>query len=97
MPEPKCLITGCRFIDRAHLRHVWGDLHQSGSAVIFNAVLDGGEAAWSHDMAEVGEHEKTVSVHPVFPFFERRGVIVFDKYNASFNEQAKLYLGHARS
>lgn len=101
MPEPRCLITGCRLVDEGNGRSVWGDLHSCGTALVFNAVLTDGEAAWEYDTNGEAElesaHEKRVGLPPSFPFFERRGVIVFDKYNARLNQLAQRYLMGASS
>lgn len=91
MPVPRCLITGCRLRDIAGYRYVWGDLHSCGSALVFNAVLDErGEAAWelSPWPATDDAERPAVTISAAFPYFERRGVIVFDKWHAQFNQLA---------
>lgn len=101
MAQSKCLITGCWLSLPSEGKRVWGDLHASGSALVFNAVLtpdtlarsaNRGDAAWEYSPPAFLPHEKSVEIPASFPYFERRGVIVFDKYNAIFNSAATQYI-----
>lgn len=91
----RCLITGARLMLPGERKSVWGDLHSCGAALIFNAVLNTeGEAdwAWGGDPARLPLGEKRVEIPATFPYFERRGVIVFDKWNARFNAEAARHI-----
>lgn len=96
MSVARCLITGCRLVVAGAGKHVWGDLHRAGEAIIFNAALNGrGEAAWEYDEAWKGPAtlvEKQVTFSPHFPYFERRGVIVFDHTHMVLNKVAENYI-----
>jgi hypothetical protein len=96
-----CLITGCELVLFREGRWVHGDLHEAGSAVVFNAVLgEGGEAAWTYEenLEPIWDsYRNCCSIIGEFPYFERRGVIVFDKYHLALNPQAGLYTKRAPS
>jgi len=85
---PKCIITGCDFVAGGSVIH--GDLHQLGETCIFNACVgEDGEAVRGCDSRRFSD--KIVSC-PDFPFFERRGIIIFPRCFAEFNQAAKDYL-----
>jgi len=84
---PKCIITGCDFVEGGAIIH--GDLHQLGETCIFNACLNqDGESARDYGGTP---GNLTVSCK-AFPFFERRGIIIFPRRFAEFNQAAKDYL-----
>jgi hypothetical protein len=86
-----CIITGCTL--RIGNKHVGGDLHQIGSAYVFNAILDGSSGAnWLYD--EPAFCTKEIDATECLQFFERRGVIIFDD-RAVLNDEALAYLAKA--
>ncbi len=100
-----CLITGCDLVDVAGGRWVHGDLHAVGGAFVFNACLHrkdclaekqvAGETAWEYG-GGTEEGSKLLVLLPHAQTFERRGVIVVAKNQASFNKAAEDYLLGAR-
>lgn len=90
MTSPICLITGCRLIVPQMGAHAWGDLHMVGTSFVFNAVLENGETAWEFTKPRTGDKE--ISIMDGAPFFERRGVIVFDALHSVFNQAAREYV-----
>lgn len=88
----KCLITGCALIREGDDAVVWGDLFEVGDTYVFNACLNHGEAAWQfYPDNNVPLHIKSLTCDDR-QFFERRGVIVVAKANASLNQAAKDYI-----
>lgn len=89
-----CLITGCRLVIAVEgKKHTsWGDLHKVGDeTLVFNAVLQDGETFWEYGKPREGVKE--VSIIGDNPrYFERRGVIVFERADASFNDLAAEHL-----
>jgi hypothetical protein len=93
MSHPKCIITGCALVVPNAGRHVHGDLHVVGNAMVFNAVVDEGAAAWEYgDTDAVIASSRRVVVVDSNLYFERRGVFAFDKTSASFNEAASDHM-----
>lgn len=88
----ECIITGCELLDKHGGRQVHGDLWQSGDCFIFNACLDlKGETAWVYiPWAEEGR--KVVTIDWAVNYFERRGVIVFEKLHSTLNQVARDYI-----
>lgn len=82
-----CLITGCTL--RTGSQWVGGDLHQIGTAYVFNAILRNGEAAWQ--FAERPHYTKEIDASFCAQYLEKRGVIVFDQ-RAVLNAEALAYL-----
>lgn len=75
------IITGCALVDEANNRAVWGDLWNCGTAYIFNACLEGGEAAWQQS-AHPHSQMKQLILKPGAWTFERRGIIVIPHSDA---------------
>lgn len=89
-----CLATGCTFLDPRYPRAVYGDLHLVGDALVFNAVLADGEAAWNYE-PRVLSTSRYFEFHPGptgVDYFERRGVLVFPKDAARFSEALATYV-----
>lgn len=87
------IITGCELFDEARGTFVHGDLWEEGECYVFNAVLNGRDAAWTFEAP--GENPKVLTIHGYSyqpPFFERRGVIAVAKKFCSLNDEAKEYL-----
>ena len=90
MSIPKCIITGCEFYSPQDMRHVRGDLFEIGNCYIFNALTDGnGNAAWKDGRPGLGD---MIIGSRNDAYFERRGVFVFSKTDAEFNDRAEEYL-----
>lgn len=84
----ECIITGCYLV--AGNKKVHGDLHAGGQCYVFNAVLDEhGQASWLHGPFEEGH--RALLIHPNADYWERRGVIVIPKMNATLNQGAADY------
>ena len=85
----ECIITGCDLI--AGNRKAHGDLHAGGQCYVFNAVLDNhGQTSWLYRPFEEGH--RFLSLHEGADYWERRGVIVIPKMNATFNQAAADYI-----
>ncbi len=85
--QPECICTGCTLLDMQQTRHVHGDLHIVGRALVFNAVLHNNETYWVYERRGgiVLRAQFVVSVMDG-AFFERRGVIAFDAASCVLNE-----------
>lgn len=70
-----CIKTGCDLHVVNAGKWVHGDLHEVGGALVFNACVNDGEAAW-----HVGEPPRPDDAVQTNTYFERRGVIVLDDY-----------------
>lgn len=91
MTAPKCLITGCYFVHPQDEVAVWGDLHELGDCYIFSAVVASMAAAWQ-SIYDIDKAQKQVVVHYGSRFFDRRGVLVIAKSDATLNQAAQEYL-----
>lgn len=89
----RCLITGCALVSVQEGWATWGDLFEVGDTYVFNAMLHKGEALRSYQRP-VPYELKQLLIHESFAptYFERRGVIVISKADASLNATAKEYL-----
>lgn len=91
MNQPQCVITGCVLVASNEEKYAYGDLHQIGKAYVFNACLnDKGQPDWYWD-ADYRDDAKIVSVDSN-EFFEKRGVIVFNKADARLNDAATVHI-----
>lgn len=91
----KTLITGCDLVDPQENRWVHGDLHEIGDTYVFNAVLDNrGQSNWSYEDWDSVITSRALILHPAvnFRFFERRGVLVIAKSDATLTDAAKEYI-----
>ena len=92
MQGPECLITGCELIIREEGKMLHGDLHALGGTWIFNGVVNDFEALW-HFKDELLDRRFSPYVLTLHgPYFERRGVIVFDPLHCTPNPAAMAYL-----
>ena len=93
---PRCIITGCAFVDSEGLMAAWGDLWEVGDCYVFNATTNyqhnPGETFWQFSLPP--DEIKQVITHrsPQQPYFERRAVLVIDKAACYLNQAAKDYL-----
>ena len=86
MMRDLCLITGCDFLDVAHKRWIHGDLHQLGSALIFNAT----GCEWNAcEKVPLDSKNRIVRADQ---FYERNSQIVFPLEIAVFNDIAHQFL-----
>lgn len=92
MSFPRCIITGCAFVDTAYGETAWGDLFEVGDTYVFNAAVTQGETLWERSLPR-GDVKQLLTL-PSFasPYFERRGVIVISKSDAKLNEVAREYV-----
>jgi hypothetical protein len=93
--SPHTLITGCTLYILAEGKCLHGDLHVLDSTFIFNGVLHHFDAAWMYgDEAVILRNPQTrvVLLRAGSPYFERRGVVVFDRQHADFNACARAFL-----
>lgn len=91
----KTLITGCDVVDSQEHRWVHGDLHEIGDTYVFNAVLDNrGQSNWSYEDWDSVITSRALILHPAtnVRFFERRGVLVIAKSDATLTDAAKEYI-----
>lgn len=86
-PTAECLVTGCALLDHDHNCMVWGDLHKVGGALVFNACLAAGEAAWESPI-RIMNTTPSASLPAGTAPFERRGVIVFSTLGVILNQAA---------
>lgn len=90
MNHPQCVITGATFFDPVGVRWVRCDLHRIGDCYIANCnTVAGGNTAWEYGQACVAD--MLVSAMQGV-YYERRGIIVFTKDVAVFNDRAEDYL-----
>lgn len=95
MAQPRCIITGCTLFMEAYNRSVHGDLHMVGNTYVFNACLgEDGESFWNYDPKPLDELRQCALIVDG-GFFERRGVIVIDNYDARLNTAAINYISGA--
>lgn len=87
----ECIITGC--VIQENEAFVVGDLHQAGDVWIFNGCLRGDDVYWIPcDQEMIPHRDKVINLTGV-PYFERRGVFVFQRDTSLLNEAAKIYIG----
>lgn len=90
MNLPECVLTGCDFYDPVQIQWVRGDLHRIGDCYILTAnTTESHNCNWQFGPSRPGE--MVVSAMQA-AYFERRGVIVFTKDVAVFNDHAEMYL-----
>lgn len=88
MKHPQCIMTGCDFFDPVEQRWCRADLHRVGDAYVANAVTTAaGNVSWIYGPPRPGE-----MVVSADSYFEKRGIIVFDKEAATFNDHAEQHL-----
>jgi len=89
MSRPRCVITGCNLYADNEEKYAYGDLHQIGDTYILNAVMDPkyrvGETLWLKTVQREKSAGVTVSSEH---YYEKRGVIVFNRADAFFNPLA---------
>lgn len=93
-----CIITGCALVDSFNDRAVWGDLHLIGTTYVFNACLNGGEAAWQSPVPNMLATTRAIELtEPLSEevYFERRAVIIVSATIASMNEAAQQHVEEA--
>jgi hypothetical protein len=87
MQRPECVITGCALVAQNEGKWMWGDLHRIGDSFVLNGSS---LAPWEYgDLPNASL--KTVYVDSN-EYFERRGVAVFHKDAATFNDAAKEHM-----
>jgi hypothetical protein len=93
MPNPT-LITGCVLHVPAEGKAVWGDLWGYGSCFVFNANVHGFDTAWLYgDEAEIlAARESVIQLLPEVPYFDRRGVVVFETLHSTFSSAAREHM-----
>lgn len=90
MNQPECILTGCYFNSPTEQKYVRGDLHELGDCYIVTAnIVETNNADWMYGQPPAGDMLVSAIQSA---YFERRGVIVFTKQVAEFNERAKDYL-----
>ena len=91
MAKFECVITGCNLLDEAGMRWTRGDLFYSSNTYVLHAVLNGMDTGWIYDQP-IPEDRPYIMIAREYDFFERRGVIVFQDYQASLSKAAREYL-----
>jgi hypothetical protein len=90
MNQAQCIATGSEFFSPIEGRYVHGDLIALGDAFIFNAVTNReGQTAWQYGHPGPG---LLIAAAKDGAYFERRGVIVFTRDAASFNDALRQYV-----
>lgn len=91
MSEMECIITGCALEE--HDAFIVGDLHEMGDTWIFNGVVRGDQAYWiPKSVGSYPQRDKVINLTGI-PYFERRGVFVFQRDTSLLNEAAKQHIG----
>ena len=95
MQGSECLITGCELLIYGEGKMLHGDLHALGGTWIFNGVVKDWEPGWIYTGEDVNAIPRRFSPYVLTlrgPYFERRGVIVFDPLHCTPNPAAMAYL-----
>lgn len=97
MIRAQCLITGCKLLLSNEGMMCHGDLHIIGrDTFIFNAVLLEGEARRkSTDVEALMRDSQRCILIDGADCFERRGILVFHRTSALFNDAAKEHVEEA--
>lgn len=90
IPAPRCVITGCDLVTTDDDKYAHGDLHKVGDSYVFNAITNGKLSCTSWRRAK--PHADLRVFVNSNDFYEKRGVIVFDKSVATFSDAARDYM-----
>jgi hypothetical protein len=86
----KCLITGCALTFSDDEGTVfWGDLHQLGETLVFNAVVND---KLDPVLSSIRPDNKTVIIHPHTELMQHQGIFIFRESEATFNPVAEEFL-----
>lgn len=84
----ECLIAGCAlFCDGEPGVGLWGDLRRVGNTLVFVGVWDAARRTATWEDSKNFENCPHVTVEDAM---ERRGIFVFERSAASFNQAAQL-------
>jgi hypothetical protein len=86
-----CIITGAVAFNGA--AWVGGDLHQIGTAYVFNCCMhqENGEPLWA-ERESWSHYSREIDFSASAQYFERRGVIVASAAGTALNDAAKEYV-----